>query len=550
MAFVTATAGIADASTSTVTVSGSSFTPSSSITVTVDKGLFGTQEWVALFVAADADSAYSYQSNWQYLDGTQVEPGSPVGSYPVNLTFAAPNESGTYNFRFFRENTVAHRLAISSNFTVTASFVPDYYASPTGAGTHAGTVGNEMQISEFWAVAVAGKTLGLQDGVYSDANSNIAPTSGLSGDAGNPIGVRAINEGAVRIDGGNARIPILLVNNSYILVQGVNCHNSSAAVVRISSPSTFNTIKNVVAWDARDENQHVFSCSGTDNLFEDCAGFGVGRKIFSPADGVRTTHRRCWGRWEGSTNVGPKDTFELIYNNSGTVYENCIGTWNNGSMPSTYVLQNNGTAWGGAGAGTYTNADVNQPVGVFAESDGAISDSGSRVFGCIAYVYSGDKFEANAVIAFQEGGGNFQFENVVAYLAGHASQQGIKLLNGASNLSINGATSIATPADTIEAGWNQSSVEHATTVGGVSSIYETGTGAGIRYRYQNGSISGVPLWPWPMNQRIIDATTLANDAGHQHYIYQSDPPVLTLVTDPHAIANVDSEIQAIFGSYP
>lgn len=30
-------------------------------------------------------------------------------------------------------------------------------------------------------------------------------------------------------------------------------------------------------------------------------------------------------------------------------------------------------------------------------------------------------------------------------------------------------------------------------------------GANIMYRYENGVQTNIPLWPWPMNQRIIDA---------------------------------------------
>ncbi len=34
-------------------------------------------------------------------------------------------------------------------------------------------------------------------------------------------------------------------------------------------------------------------------------------------------------------------------------------------------------------------------------------------------------------------------------------------------------------------------------------------GADITHRYENGVLTDQPLWPWPMNQRIIDAMELA-----------------------------------------
>jgi hypothetical protein len=34
-------------------------------------------------------------------------------------------------------------------------------------------------------------------------------------------------------------------------------------------------------------------------------------------------------------------------------------------------------------------------------------------------------------------------------------------------------------------------------------------GADVTRRYQDGVLTDKPLWPWPMNQRIIDAMRLA-----------------------------------------
>jgi len=40
-------------------------------------------------------------------------------------------------------------------------------------------------------------------------------------------------------------------------------------------------------------------------------------------------------------------------------------------------------------------------------------------------------------------------------------------------------------------------------------LLDTPDGASIMYRYENGKLTDKPLWPWPMNQRIIDAMKLA-----------------------------------------
>ena len=529
------------------------YTPGETITATVNGHLNGIQEWAGVWVSTNPDSSFSFESNWKYLQtGTQTVPTVPP-TYPTVLTFPAPSTPGTYNLRFFREDGVANRLAISTNITVLASQCT-HYADPAGSGGTC-TFGSPCQVNSFWAIAQPGNNLCLKDGVYQGANSMINPTSGLSGVSGNPITIGALNDGQVRINGQGVRYPILLINNGWLIIQGVNVHAGSADVVRLNIGSHDNIIRRVVAWDANDINADVVSSSGTNNLFEDVGAFGVGRKVFGFADAVGggNTCRRCWGRWEGSTNVGPKDVYELIYNNATSTFENVIGTWDNGSMPSTYTLQHNGTSCATLGPGVcgsppqapsyvYSNADVNQPYGVIAESDGAVPNSGSGVFGSIGYVKSADKFEANAVVAFEQGGGGFTFENVVSLLQGHTSQRAF-VLNSGSGTATN-LTSIATPTD-IFTGWSPTNNEHSTTVSGASSIYTGGVGADVCNQYINRKLTVTPLWPWPMNQRILDATTFASQAGHQHLI-----SLQGLVTDPHAIEDVTASIQSLFGTIP
>ncbi len=76
-----------------------------------------------------------------------------------------------------------------------------YYASPTGTGNGLSPA-TPFKVNNFWAVAAPGKTLCLLDGAYSGSESMIDPPDNLSGTQGNPITVRALNDGAVRIDGG------------------------------------------------------------------------------------------------------------------------------------------------------------------------------------------------------------------------------------------------------------------------------------------------------------------------------------------------------------
>lgn len=105
-----------------VTFDKSSYAPGEAITVTVNGGNGNPTEWVALYVASNPDSAYSFQNNWKYLNGSQ-NPPAKLPSYPVTLTFSAPSAPGTYNFRYFGQAEIANRLKVSSNFTVAPPLV-------------------------------------------------------------------------------------------------------------------------------------------------------------------------------------------------------------------------------------------------------------------------------------------------------------------------------------------------------------------------------------------------------------------------------------------
>jgi hypothetical protein len=231
-----------------------------------------------------------------------------------------------------------------------------------------------------------GDTVIFRDGVYRGSSYMINPPSGLNGTASQPIIVSSETDGGVEIDGEGARLPVRLGDNDYLIIEGFNLHNSSGAVVVVSTPSDYNLFRRIVAWDARDMNHHVFSISGgTGNVCEDCAGFGVARKTFEFYRQTDGTCRRCWGRWEGSTNQGPKMTFSLWYNGTGTVCENCIMTWDNGSMPSSYYLHHNGSHLGGSSRNGCSSVD--QPYGTVSRDridDG--TQARARVYGSIFYV--------------------------------------------------------------------------------------------------------------------------------------------------------------------
>jgi len=275
----------------------------------------------------------------------------------------------------------------------------DYYASPDGKGNGL-SMNSPFLVSGFWSYARPGKTLCLLDGEYTGSQSMIAPPPRIGGRFSQPVTVKAYNDGKVLINGQGKHIPIELKFNDFFSIKGVNACNSRSSVVVLYN-SRHNIMRRICAWDAQDGNTEIFGAhAGSEyNLFEDCAGWGIARKIFQFSYGGNyTTLRRCWGRWEGSHVVGPKMTYTIAYENHNMLIENCIGTWSGQSMKQEYTLGDyKGGYWTGAPPGSlprqrFTHYSVQDPRAVFS-NDGMTSHvANSKMLGCLAYVLPTDVY--------------------------------------------------------------------------------------------------------------------------------------------------------------
>lgn len=414
-----------------------------------------------------------------------------------------------------------------------------YYASPTGTGNGLSTA-TPFKISDFWAVAGPGKTLVLLDGVYTGANSMIDPPDNLSGTSGNPITVRAMNDGAVRIDGQGARQPINLSYNNWFVLEGMNANNSSGSVVSVGYSSR-NIIRRVVGWDAGDTgDNNIFGVHHGDyNLMEDVAGFGGDtRKVFSNSQqGNNTTFRRAYGRWESAIVAGPKKTFALSYNSYGALCENCIGEWNSLDMPSSYnLMEYNGTQT--VPTQSFSNYQVQQPSGIFGHdgfdqtflNQGNSDNANIRILGSIAYLLPSHRYH-NVPSPSRDWAGPFaleikgvQLENSVSIIepGSHTNiwnpylgDVGISGLNSAKNSTfIGGEGAHINSSWTTQNNYLSSSCANLIANGGTA-VNHAGNitgGATVMKRYVDGVLTNTDLWPWPMNQRIIDAMTTAGYA--------------------------------------
>jgi len=388
-----------------------------------------------------------------------------------------------------------------------------HYASPAGGGSGT-SASSPFKISSFWPVAKPGHTLCLIDGEYTGSGSMINPPRYLNGTSSARITVRALNDGKVRINGQGSYYPVRLSYVNYFTIEGINASNSAGTVVGISN-SNNNIIRRVAAWDAADGNHTIFGIHyGSYNLLEDVAGWGVARKIYeSSYGGNYTTIRRAWGRWEGSHVVGPKMTYTFAYNNYNMLIENALGTWSGERMKQTYTLLDYyGKPWTGNGAGTYTNYSVDQPYAIFGidRADGA-KDINTKLLGSIAYVRVTDRFHAPQLV-FATKLDSIKIGDTVAYVqpGGYTNKRRFALYNlqtaTGTNLAAQNLTGIGGAASYYGSEWKKSLISEGLSLSSVGNVFSSTSAARLCYRYKNGTLTTEPLWPWPMNQRIIEAT--------------------------------------------
>ena len=396
-----------------------------------------------------------------------------------------------------------------------------HYASPGGTGSGASS-SQPFKISSFWAIAKPGYTLCLLDGEYTGSAAMINPPQNLSGTASARITVRALNDGKVRINGQGSAYPVQLSYNNYFTIEGINASNSAASVVSISN-SNNNIVRRVAAWDAADGNHTIYGIRhGSYNLLEDVAGWGIARKIYESSQGGNfTTIRRAWGRWEGSHVVGPKVTYSIAYNNYNLICENCLGTWSGERMKETYVLLDYyGKPWTGNGAGTYTNYAVDQPYAIFGIDalTGTDKNARSKVLGSLAYVRASDRFHAPQLV-FATKVDSVEVGHTVAYVqpGSYTTKRRFALYDlqtaVGTNLVARNLTGIGGTTSYFGSEWKRSFIAEGSSLSLVENVFSSTSGAKLCSRYKDGALTSEPLWPWPMNQRIIDATIKSGRAA-------------------------------------
>jgi hypothetical protein len=286
-----------------------------------------------------------------------------------------------------------------------------------------------------------------------------------------------------------------------------------------TSRASNNILRRIVAWQSTTTANFTIMIrgsggGGTNNLIEDSAFFGTGRKTvgFLSSMGMNTRLRRVWVRWEGmhaQGDAGGKVGLNTTYNNfapgappSGTRVENGIATWtgergcteNAGQTTCTEIY---GILSGGSDRGTTSR----------------LGDK-TTILGSLAYLKRGASFTSGHIVGAMGAvfAGGLLIRDSVSYVVGYPSMQEFRFSHTTTNSEGSNLIGIG-GTSSFPGGLAGSNRYHGSTLEDVPNPYIGIGGAGpLCFRYVNGVKTDIPLWPWPMDQRIKVALALAGSS--------------------------------------
>lgn len=208
-------------------------------------------------------------------------------------------------------------------FMSSMSNAATYYISPTGSDANTGASTSPWaSFNHAMTNLQAGDELVLQDGTFKQSLTVTA-----SGEEGNPILIRAENDGGAFVDGEFSKTPLRIGTGIHdIVIEGISFRNSDDYVVDVSNASRI-VLRRITAAHTGSStgNYHqVQMVRSNDVLVEDVAAFGLGRTVFLAYESTDITFRRCFAYWQDYETT-PYVLINIYGSGSSTV-ENCIGT--------------------------------------------------------------------------------------------------------------------------------------------------------------------------------------------------------------------------------
>jgi hypothetical protein len=438
----------------------------------------------------------------------------------------------------------------TSTTTTTAS--PSSNAScpaPTGAVTYASPGDN---LNSKTSGLTAGDTLVLKDGTYYPTGEWLI--KGMHGTARAPIIIEAASDGGATIDGSNAGATHLLyvTNSSYLVFCGFNLRNSQRTNLMIAGAGNGTgdvsniTVERVISHNAGSGNQYCFIAQGNTStadaniLFQDDAALGRCRYGFIAYHINGVTFRRDWSSNAYTENFSPAPRSAFgVYAAANVTLENNIGvneipaTTDNNYYTGVWQTSDDTANWPNNNTVYRGNMFFNGCTGVWlTDTSGTgtvlqdtyidipanpVCQANQGSFYRPLGVSWGDPFGGTmtnmAIVNSQTGvsGGtkvitNSVFANNGSALSGSVSGSYNDFYGNGSN-----GTTLGSTDSTANPNYNTATYGRGAYLMPAPALLGKGSGgadvgAHIIYQYDHGSLTSVPLWPWPMEGRILAAT--------------------------------------------
>ncbi len=449
-------------------------------------------------------------------------------------------------------------------FVCSVAGAADYYIDPvSGSDSDDGSSQGDAwdTFAHARGVLSAGDTLYLMDGTFTEG---IYLTTGNSnnGTSGNLITYKALNDGDALIENTGDRIIDLQTGVKYYEFEGMVCDGDATSgqdgIVYLNGVSYVN-IKRVTGHDAYNDpagSTRVFIATGTSDhvLFEDCAAWGTGRKMFIIFSGSSDcTLRRCWSNHGGAAD-NPRDHFN-IYVAQDNIVENCIAYSTTEAQMTGFTVNSNSSGQPANNNEFYGNiviADaVTKTLGFSIHtSDNYDNVTGNKYYHNVAIASKGFQQQANEDIVIEnltmvlsEDTDTYACNETGAKNVGWAIGGTMKNTSFLGDSTDNGlyinssSTGYAGFTNTYGNYYDFSTDYRGNASAGtgdtaVAPAYNTATygngaylmvptaligqgdggtdqGAEILYQYEDGVLGTDPLWPWPMEGRILAETGLS-----------------------------------------
>ncbi len=420
-----------------------------------------------------------------------------------------------------------------------------YYVATNGSDGNPGTQAAPWAtFSHSVGALQPGDTLLIQNGTYHEA-LNVT----RSGTASAPITIQAVNDGQAIVDcQGSAAHALYIYGQSYVNVQGIVFKNTSDDVVKVGGGSHNDNLRRLSAYNSGIGNYHIFDVSGAsyilieDSVASQTAGSNkAGRYGFMSFSGANhNTFRRNYVKYYSHTGGGGPCAAAADYGGSYDVWENNV--FDVSQMPAG--CSPIGYQFGIFGTGAYYDTSHNKWYGnvviggpnlasaVHGETSGesmqgwefynnVFLNAPQGVVDMAGSLGSGWIFDNNTVAKMSSsslqslGSGTTISASSNSYVSSAVGEQASS--SGSLTSRYNNFSSIGTPYS--------GSVSDKTGDQTMTASYDTATyglgaylmapsgmmgkgenggniGANVLYEYQNGQLTNVPLWPWPMESRI------------------------------------------------